>query len=164
MSLHDGFWQPWEDLEGQLEARLRSRYKDGMRASVKTRQQVARACMALFAKVPGERVAAAEELRRVCARGDLAACFWLDRAAASERDTLVRGALEAARQHLVVSDAEALEIAAALRRQFRSVEFDEWGTAPMQPILVPDRDGPPWKIPVDSIPACIRSAERLKPW
>ena len=120
--------------------------------------------MGLFAKVPGERVVAADELRRVCARGDLAACFWLDRAAASERDTLVRRALEAARQHLVVSDAEALEIAAALRRQFRGVDFDEWGTAPMQPILVPDRDGPPWKIPVDSIPACIRSAQRLKPW
>jgi hypothetical protein len=80
MSLHDGFWQPWHDLDQQLYYRQRCRFKAAISAITVARRATARACIGLSNASVHERIAAAQELRRECPRGDLAAGYWLHKA------------------------------------------------------------------------------------
>ena len=165
MSVHEGFWQPWEDVTEQIENRFRTRYKKSVESLAASRAAAAQACIQLFSKSASVRRQAALELPELCPRGDLAACLWLRKAVAAEADAAVCDALTQALRHVEIRDAEARMTAHQLRQQLSEVKFDEFGGAPGQQLVLGDEDGKSvddggrgWCIPVDSLPPAVRCA------
>lgn len=163
MAVHEGVWQPWENMEEQIENRFRSRFKKSMHTMSEARAAAAAAFVELFDTSAGVRKQAALKVPELCARGDLAACFWLQRAEAAEDDAKVRAALAEARQRVEIGAAEARTTAQQLRQQLAQVRFDQYGAAPGQQLMVGDTrsradGGNAWRIPVDSLPPAIRCA------